>query len=69
MISRRKVCIVSEQPATKGSKAHLSGFGVAAVAKLAQRSKRSVERAVKAGVLNMGSMASVMAWIDQQKPD
>lgn len=64
MISRRKVKIVSEQPHRKGSKAHLSGFGTMAVAQLAQCSKRTVERAIEAKKLDMGSMASVMAWIE-----
>lgn len=67
MTSRRTVTVVTEQRPFKGSKAHLSAFGLLAVATVAKCSTRTVERAVEAGALDMESMDSVLMWVGNRK--
>lgn len=63
MTSRRTVTVVTEQPTYKKDKTRMHAYGVQAVATVAKCSARTVERAVDAGALDMGSMQSVLMWV------
>jgi len=67
MKSQRRVRIVIEQGAKPRSKAHLSAYGMQAVATVAKCSIDTVQRAVSAGSLDMASMDSVLMWVGERK--
>lgn len=67
MTSRRTVTVVIEQPTYKRDKTRMHAYGVRAIATVAKCSARTVERAVDAGALDMGSMVSVLMWVGNRK--
>lgn len=60
---KRTVRLVSEEQARRFGKARLYAYGLRAVAQVAGVSVKTVSRERDAGRLDLGSLASVVAWV------
>ncbi len=64
---KRTVRLVAEEESKRNGKARLYGYGVRAVASVANVSVKTASRAVVSGALNLGSLESVRHWTTNRK--